>query len=283
MKFIIIAGLSGAGKSQALKVLEDQGFHSVGNLPPLLIKDFIRLSLNNRGQSGDVALVVNTRGTGTIEELEATLLELEQMEIHHQILFLDASDEVLIKRFKELRRPHPFNMHGSIVEGIEFERKALKSIRDKADYVVDTSNLTVGMLKDRILDIFLNTKETERLSINVMSFGFKKGIPRDADLVFDVRFLPNPFYIEELKELTGNDKPVSDYVLSFGDTRIFLEKLEDMLNFLIPRYTKEGKAQLIIGIGCTGGQHRSVTIANCLCEYLLGQDLKVKLTHREQK
>ncbi|MDO5707029.1 MAG: RNase adapter RapZ [Andreesenia angusta] len=283
-KFILIVGLSGAGKSQALKVFEDQGYHSVGNLPPALLEDFINLYKNEKSDADKVALIMNSRGIKLVEELEKTLEKFKEMDVDYNILFMDASDEALIKRFKELRRPHPFDIDGNIVDGIKFERKELHNIKKEANAIIDTSDLNLAMLKEKIFTIFFSDMEkVERMSVNIVSFGFKYGIPKDADLVFDVRFLTNPYYVEELRPLTGNDKEVRDFVMMRNDSRVFLEKLEDMVEFLIPRYIKEGKSQLVIAIGCTGGQHRSVTIANCLYEYLLKNEYKVKLRHREQE
>lgn len=284
MKFIIVTGMSGAGKSQALKVLEDQGYHTISNLPPTLLKGYVKLFNDENPETKNVALTLNIGGTELVETLTGTLKELDDMNIDYDILFLEASDEVLLKRYKELRRPHPFNIDGSIVDGINFERKELHSLKKDADFIIDTSDLTIGMLRERLLNIFFSDMDiVERMSINIMSFGFKNGVPPEADLVFDVRFLTNPYYIESLRPLTGNDKEVRDFVMSKNDSRIFLEKLEDMIEFLIPRYIKEGKSQLVIALGCTGGQHRSVTIANCLYEYLLSRDYKVNLIHREQE
>ena len=280
MKFVIVTGMSGAGKSQALRVFEDQGYNTVSNLPTTLLKGFVKLYENG---SENVALSINLRGTQLVEELEKAFKELDNFKIEYDVLFLDASDDVLLKRYKELRRPHPFNIDGSIVDGINFERRELHNIKKGSDYIIDTSDLTLGMLRERILNIFFEDMEVvERMSINIMSFGFKNGVPAEADLVFDARFLTNPYYIEKLRPLTGNDKEVREFVLRKNDSRIFLEKLEDMIEFLIPRYIKEGKSQLVIAIGCTGGQHRSVTIANCLYEYLLSREYKANLIHREQ-
>ncbi len=284
IEIILITGMSGAGKSQVLKILEDQGYNSVGNLPPALLEDFVNLYRSGKTEQDKVALIMNTRGSEMVEDLEVMLNKLKEMNLDYKLLFMDASDEVLIKRFKELRRPHPFDIDGSIIDGINFERRELHNIKKEADAIIDTSGLNLAMLKDKIFTIFFSDMETvERMSINVVSFGFKHGIPQDADLVFDVRFLTNPYYVEELRPLTGNDREVREFVMRRNDSRVFLEKLEDMVEFLIPRYIKEGKSQLVIAIGCTGGQHRSVTIANCLYEYLLNKDYKVNLKHREQE
>lgn len=283
MKFIIITGLSGAGKSEALKVLEDHGFYCMANLPPALLKDFIELCLNKKEDQENIALLVNTKEGNLVNELFNNLEELNKMNIDYEILFLEASDTVLVKRFKELRRPHPQNPNGRIIEGIEQERIALQKIKHRADHIIDTSNLNLGKLKEELTEIFIEGKSSEKLSISIVSFGFKKGLPMDVDLLFDVRFLPNPYYIDELRPLTGNDREVRDYVMGFEESKAFLEKLKNMVEFLIPYYVKEGKSQLIIGIGCTGGKHRSVTIANELYEYLSAQNLRVMVNHRERE
>lgn len=283
MKFVIITGLSGAGKSEVLKVLEDQGFYCIANLPPVLLKDFVELTIRKKGEFKNVALLINTKEGDAINEFFNNLEELNETDIDYEILFLEASDRVLTKRFKELRRPHPFNPEGGIIKGIELERKELENIKKKADHIVDTSNLTLGKLKEEITGIFLDGNISEKLSVSVVSFGFKKGIPMDIDLLFDVRFLPNPYYIDELRPLTGNDREVREYVMGFEESQTFLEKLKNMVEYLIPYYIKEGKSQLIIGIGCTGGRHRSVTIANELHEYLLEKQFRVTVNHREQE
>jgi len=281
MKFIIITGLSGAGKSQAVRVLEDIGYYCMDNLPPALLPDFADLCLYSKRNIEQVAVVVDIRGGQFFNDLFKSLHDLEESGFEYKILFLDASDEVLIKRFKEQRRPHPLSVEGRIIDGIEREREKLKEVKMNANYIIDTTNLTTAMLKEEIKNIFLEGKETKNLTVSIVSFGFKKGIPLDADLVFDVRFLPNPYYVPELKELTGNDKDVRDYVLRWEQTNIFINKLIDMLDFLIPYYIKEGKSQLVIAIGCTGGKHRSVTIANVLYEDLKQKGYRVIMSHRD--
>jgi RNase adapter protein RapZ len=283
MKFVIITGLSGAGKSEVLKVLEDQGFYCIANLPPVLLKDFVELTISKKSEFKNVALLVNTKEGDAIKEFFRNLEELNNMDINYETLFLEASDRVLTKRFKELRRPHPFNPNGGIIKGIELERKELEDIKKKADHIIDTSNMTLGKLKEEVTGIFLEGSNSEKLSVSVVSFGFKKGIPMDIDLLFDVRFLPNPYYIDELRPLTGNDQEVREYVMGFEESQTFLEKLKNMVEYLIPYYIKEGKSQLIIGIGCTGGRHRSVTIANELYEYLSEKQFRVTVNHREQE
>lgn len=230
-----------------------------------------------------MAVVADVRGGIFFDDLFKGLGELEEKGLKYRILFLDAEDRVLIKRYKELRRPHPLNPMGSITEGIREERKFLEEIKDKADYIIDTSQLTIGMLKEEINKIFIEGEEARRLTISVSSFGFKHGVLLDADLVFDVRFIPNPYYIPELRELTGEDEQVRDYVFKWEQTEIFVEKLMDMLNFLIPYYIEEGKTQLIIGIGCTGGRHRSVAIADYIEHKLEEQGHRAIVTHRDYK
>lgn len=282
MKFVIITGLSGAGKNETLKILEDQGFYCIANLPPTLLKDFVELTMSKKEGFENVALLINTKEGNVVDEFFRNLEELDKMDINYEIIFLEASDRVLIKRFKELRRPHPFNPEGGIVKGIEKERKTMESIKEKANHIINTSDYNLGKLKEEVTDILLDQTNAEKLSILVVSFGFKKGIPMDIDLMFDVRFLPNPYYVDELREFTGNDANVRDYVMNFEESTTFLEKLKNMVEYLIPYYIREGKSQLIIGIGCTGGKHRSVTIANELYKYLKEKNFKVAISHREQ-
>lgn len=281
MKFIIITGLSGAGKSQVVRVLEDIGYYCMDNLPPALLPDFADLCLYSKRNIDKVAVVADIRGGKFFNDLFKSLYDLEESGFEYKILFLDASDEVLIKRFKEQRRPHPLSVEGRIIDGIEEERQRVEEVKRKSDYIIDTSNLTTAMLKEEIKNIFLEGKKTVNLTISIVSFGFKKGIPLDADLVFDVRFLPNPFYVPELRDFTGNDKAVKDYVLKWDQTKVFLEKLIDLIDFLIPHYIKEGKSQLVIAIGCTGGKHRSVTVANVLHEDLKQKGYRVIINHRD--
>ncbi|MGF7060255.1 RNase adapter RapZ [Brassicibacter mesophilus] len=281
MKFIIITGLSGAGKSQAVRILEDSGYYCMDNLPPALLPDFADLCSQSKRRINKVAIVVDIRGGRFFNDLFKSLDVLEKSGFEYKILFLDASDDVLIKRFKELRRPHPLSPSGRIIDGIEKEREKLDEVRQKSNYIIDTSNLTTAMLKEEIKHIFLEGKESKNLTISIISFGFKRGVPLDADLMFDVRFLPNPFYIQELKEFTGNDKHVRDYVMKWEQTKEFTAKLIDMIDFLIPFYIKEGRTQLVIAIGCTGGQHRSVTLANFLYEDLKNKGHRVTIGHRD--
>lgn len=264
MKFVIVTGMSGGGKNTALKLLEDMGFYCVDNLPIPLIEKFIELIETPNAEVQKVALGLDIRTDQNFDQTNKSLQQLREKGHQFEILFMDSSDSILIKRYKETRRMHPFaeGAGGSLEDGITRERKVLSLIKDEADYIIDTSKLLVRELKEELNRIFLGNKEFNNLMVSVMSFGFKHGIPQDADLVFDVRFLPNPFYLDELKHLTGNDKPVQDYVMKCPDSEIFLQKLQDMLEFLLPGYIKEGKNQLVVAIGCTGGQHRSVTLAN---------------------
>ncbi|MBP3306303.1 MAG: RNase adapter RapZ [Anaerotignum sp.] len=263
--------MSGAGKTSVLKFLEDINFFCVDNLPPALLPKFAELCYEQEGEIERVAMGIDIRGGRLFNDLFEVLSDLQAKGYEYEILFLDASDEVLIKRYKETRRSHPLSRNGSIQEGILKEREMLRDVKTKATYIIDTSQALTRQLKEQINGIFVENKKHENLVITIQSFGFKYGIPTDSDLVFDVRFLPNPFYIQELKELTGNDDPVSSYVMQFEESQTFLQKLVDMVEFLIPLYIKEGKNNLVISIGCTGGKHRSVTLANALYA-ALGQD-----------
>lgn len=277
MRFVIVTGMSGAGKSTAMKMLEDFGYFCVDNLPIALIKKFADLSFDSKGKIDKVALGVDIR-SGNVNDLERVLDEISQKEI----FFIDAGDETLIKRFKETRRTHPLVSQGRVDEGIALERKELKVLKERADYIVNTDNLLTRDLRSEMEKIFVENKDYKNLFINILSFGFKYGIPVDSDLVFDVRFMPNPYYEEDLKHKTGNDKEVQDFVLSSPVSGEFLEKLQDMIRFLIPNYIAEGKHQLVISIGCTGGKHRSVTIANRLYECLKkDEEYGIKITHRD--
>lgn len=264
MRFVIVTGMSGGGKSTALKLLEDAGFYCVDNLPVPLIEKFIELVETPNAEIQKVALGLDVRTDQNFDETNSSLSQLRKNGYHFEILFMDANDNTLIKRYKETRRKHPLaeGRDGRLEDGIRREREVLQKIKEQADYIIDSSKLLTRELKEELERIFLKNEEFNNLIVSIMSFGFKHGIPQDADLVFDVRFLPNPFYLDELKHLTGNDKPVQDYVMQCPEAEIFLKKLQDMLEFLIPGYIKEGKHQLVVAIGCTGGQHRSVTLAN---------------------
>lgn len=283
MRFVIITGLSGAGKSSALKMLEDNNFFCVDNLPIELIIKFAELTFNTASDKNrDVALGLDIRSGQALQELEEILDQMAALKYSYEILFLDANDETLIKRFKETRRAHPLVPEGRVDEGIALERKRLDFLRSRADYIIDTSRLLTRELKLEIENIFIRNYKFNNLFVTILSFGFKYGIPSDADLIFDVRFMPNPYYIEELKVQTGNDEAVKEYVMNSGVSKEFLKKLEDMIEFLIPNYIAEGKNQLVIGIGCTGGKHRSVTVANAIYDKLSkDKDIGIKVTHRD--
>ena len=286
MRFVIVTGMSGGGKATAIHMLEDAGFYCVDNLPVSLIEKFTELISMPDSEITKVVLGVDARAGQSFEGVAGIIDSLKERGTPVEVLFMDCNDQTLIKRYKETRRIHPMNAVGDRLEdGIAKEREVLSEIKKKADYVIDTSNLLTRELKEELDRIFVKNEGYNSLMINVLSFGFKHGIPSDADLVFDVRFLPNPYYIDELKHKTGNDKPVQDYVKSFPACQEFVDKLTDMLEFLIPGYVKEGKYQLVVAIGCTGGQHRSVTIANELYERLknLGGNFGLKLTHRDVK
>ena len=261
MRFVIVTGMSGSGKSTALKMLEDAGYYCVDNLPVSLMEKFMELLALPNNEIEKVVLGLDVRAEA-FEDVAHILESLRVKGYQFEILFMNASDDTLIKRYKESRRLHPVDPDGRIEDGVAKERMLLEDIRKQADYIIDTSGLLTRELKAELDRIFVAGEEYNNLMVNVMSFGFKHGIPSDVDLVFDVRFLPNPYYVDELKMLTGNDKPVQDYVMQYPESDEFLGKLTDMLEFLIPHYVDEGKYRLVVAIGCTGGKHRSVTLAN---------------------
>ena len=284
MRFIIVTGLSGAGKSEATNALEDMGYFCVDNLPPKLIKKFAEVCKQSQGSIDKVALVMDIRGGIFFDDLFESLSELSREQFKYEILFLDTSDEVLVKRFKEKRRSHPLAPGGRVITGIELERQKLREVKDKADVIIDTSKYAIKDLREEMARKFGDKEMPEKqMAITILSFGFKYGIPVDSDLVFDVRFIPNPFYIPELKPFSGNDEPVKNYVMEQTETQTFLQKANDMFEFLIPNYQKEGKRQLIISIGCTGGRHRSVAIANSIYETLRANNHDVYVEHRDIK
>ncbi len=282
MRFVVVTGMSGGGKSTALRMLEDAGFYCVDNLPVPLIEKFVELIATPGGEVSKVALGLDVRADQAFADIQKILEKLKENGYVFEILFMEASDRTLLRRYKETRRMHPLSQGGRIEDGIKKERDILNDIKVKSDYVIDTSNLLTRELKEELDRIFVQNEEYNSLMITILSFGFKHGIPADADLVFDVRFLPNPFYIDELKHKTGNDKEVQDYVMGFPEAHTFIDKLADMAEFLIPNYIKEGKYQLVIGIGCTGGKHRSVTLANRLYEHMKNSGgYGVKIAHRD--
>ena len=281
MRFVIVTGLSGAGKSTALNFLEDRGYYCVDNLPVQLILEFARL-LSENDEIERAALGIDVRTGSGFDEIESTLSALKDKGIEYEILFLESDDHVLVKRYKETRRLHPLAFGDRIEVGIEREREKLSNIKKHSAHIIDTSQMLTRELKAEIDKIFVNDQIFKNLYVTILSFGYKYGIPADADLVFDVRFLPNPYYHDELRPLTGMDSPVSDFVMGFEESDAFLDKLEDMLCFLIPNYINEGKNQLVVAIGCTGGKHRSVTLAGKLYERMLKyDDYGFKLDHRD--
>ena len=279
MRFVIVTGMSGAGKSSVLKMLEDAGFFCVDNLPFKLVKKFVNLIM--QGNNDKVALGLDIRSGQSLEELDKVLDDMKSVGYPYEILFLDCSPEVLVKRYKETRRIHPLSQSGRVDKGIELEREKLDFLRKKADVIIDTSHLLIRELKAQIDKIYIEDKNFKNFMIMILSFGFKYGIPVDSDLVFDVRFLPNPFYVTELKTKTGMDAEVRKFVMDSELAGQFLDKLEDMLTFLIPHYISEGKNQLVISIGCTGGKHRSVTLTNEIAERMVGLGYGIKTEHRD--
>ena len=282
MRLVIVTGMSGAGKTIALKMLEDIGFYCVDNLPVPLMDQLAKLILRAPGLHEQVALGIDIRSGEELPLLANVLKEWRTRELPYEILFLDAGDDTLIKRYKETRRTHPLAGKGRIDQGLIKERERLTFLKDGADYIIDTSQLLTKELRRELEKIFVENQDFKNLFITVLTFGFKYGIPSDADLVFDVRFLPNPYYVEELRSHTGEEKQVQDYVRQGGTAEVFLNKLYDLLDFLIPNYRLEGKNQLVIAVGCTGGKHRSVTIAEELYRHLSSnEELGVKLEHRD--
>lgn len=283
MRLVIVTGISGAGKVTALKIFEDNGYYCVDNLPIDLVESFADILFGQTNEKNKVAIGVDIRSGKNLEKMSEVLKNMKAKEQNYEILFLDCNNNTLIKRFKETRRSHPMGDRDSVENEINEERAKLEFLREQADYIVDTSNLLVKELRGEIEKIFVLNRDYRNLFVTIMSFGFKHGVPADCDLVFDVRFLPNPYYVPGLKHKTGNQKEVQDYVLNSPVSHEFLNKLVDMIKFLIPNYIEEGKNQLVIGIGCTGGHHRSVTIANELYNQLNSSDASygIRLSHRD--
>lgn len=281
VRLVIVTGLSGAGKTQAIKHLEDLGFFCVDNLPPALLPKMAELAAGSGGRVQRIALGIDLRGGDFFHNTVEALAALEQAGFHYQILFLEADEDALVRRFKESRRPHPLGGAGRILEGIREERRHLEELRGRASYIINTTALSARELQAELTRLFASDPDTPRLQVFVVSFGFKHGLPLDADLVFDVRFLPNPFYVESLRPLTGIDPEVREYVLRWPLTRQFMHRLTAMLDFLLPQYIREGKAQLVIAIGCTGGRHRSVVVSDRIADLLRRRGYSVHLEHRD--
>lgn len=281
MRFVIVTGMSGAGKSTALRTLEDMGFFCVDNLPVMLIEKFADIAHDDKLEVDNVAIGIDIRSGQALSQLSVCLEELKNHNYSYEILFLDANEPALVKRYKETRRSHPLSKTGRINEGIVIERQKIEFLKQKADYIIDTSSLLTRELKAEMEKIFIKGEAYNNIILTVMSFGFKYGIPRDSDLVFDARFLPNPYYDLELRPLTGNDEPVARMVSGCEEYRVFMDKLYDMISYLLPLYKREGKNQLVISIGCTGGKHRSVTVANELYKRLSELPYTARIYHRD--
>jgi len=281
LQFVIITGLSGAGKSNAMKVFEDLGFFCVDNLPPALLPKFAELCLQSEGRVRRAALAIDVRGGEFFNDLFTSLSHLETMGLDYVILFLDAADDVLVRRFEETRRKHPLAHAGGIMDGIRAERRRLEAVKEKADKIIDTSALSVRELRNTIVDAFVRGPDAATLTITVISFGYKYGIPLDADLVFDVRFLPNPHYDESLRPLPGNSPQIRSFVLGAPATQEFMRHLTQLMDYLLPQYVEEGKAHLTVALGCTGGKHRSVVLADELAEYLSRGGYRITVRHRD--
>ena len=281
MKTIIVTGLSGAGKSQAMNCLEDLGYYCVDNMPPMLIDSFIKLTSEGSSQFEKAAFAIDIRTGDLFSDIEKSLDELAAKGIEYKILFLEASERVLIRRFNETRRKHPLAEDKNTVNGIRKEKELMQSLRDRADYIIDTSNMKVARLWEEVKNLMTSGESEKTFVVNIFSFGYKKGVPLSADMIFDMRFIPNPYYVKSLKSLTGNNKKVRDFVMRQDVTQEFLDKLEPMLDFLIPFYMKEGKYNLNLAFGCTGGHHRSVATANEVAERLKQKGRRVTLEHRD--
>lgn len=282
MKFLIVSGMSGAGKSKAASILEDFGFYCVDNMPVALIPNFAEICMANQGKYEKVALVTDVRGGETFDKLFESLSKLEQMGCPYEILFVEASPETIVHRYKESRRKHPLSSgFMPIEEAVRNERQVLKSVRDRANYIIDTTALSTAKLRDQLRKLFASGEPAAQISVNVVSFGYKYGIPIEADLVLDVRFLPNPFYIDELRHKCGLDQEVYDFVFQFQQTQDFMKYLERLIAFLLPLYNEEGKSVLVIAVGCTGGQHRSVAVTKALAEFIRRKGYQASESHRD--
>lgn len=281
MELLIVTGMSGAGKSTAIKYFEDMGYYCIDNLPPMLIPHFVELIEGKNQVYDKVVLGIDIRGGTLFDDLFASLKKVGDLGHTYEIVFFDCEDDTLIKRYKETRRLHPLARYERINEGIEKEREILREVKNKANYIIDTTYLLPKDVKSILQEAMLKKADFKSLMITIVVFGFKYGIPIDADLVYDVRFLPNPYYIPEMRPLTGNEPEIRDFVMASEVTQMFLEKLKDMIGFLVPYYIQEGKHQLVVGIGCTGGKHRSVVVANELAEFLRKSGNIVNIQHRD--
>lgn len=282
MQFIVVSGLSGAGKSKVATNLEDLGFYCVDNMPVEMIPQFAQLCLATKGRFEKVALVTDVRASLSFDVLFQSLDALDKQNLRYSILFVEATTEVLVKRFKETRRLHPLMRDGTpMLEALERERMLLEPVRNRANVIIDTSSLSTGRLRSLLIDMVAGGMHERAMTVSVVSFGFKHGIPLDADLVFDVRFLPNPYYIPELKNKTGLDEEVRSFIFQYQQAKDFLDKLEDLMNFTLPQYMEEGKTDLVVAIGCTGGRHRSVAVAHALSEFIAKRGYSTVLSHRD--
>ena len=280
MEILIVTGLSGAGKSQAIHFIEDMDYYCIDNMPPALIRDFVNLTAQDKMSIQKAAFVVDIRGGEFFGDLKTVLDEMRDNGTEYKLLFLEATDDVLIRRYKETRRQHPLSKTGSVREGIEAERKRLETIRKEATYIIDTSNMKAARLNLELRAVLLGEETKENFTITVESFGYKHGMPPEADWVFDMRFIPNPYYLSSMRKLTGNSKKVQDYVMKFPESQAFVTQVHAMINELIPYYIREGKYHLVLAFGCTGGQHRSVTMANKFAEIFKEEGKRVVLIHR---
>lgn len=277
----MVTGVSGAGKTQALHIMEDMGYYCIDNLPPVLIETFLELAATNSSLNADkIAIGIDIRSAKQFDNIKKIVSELNSDELTSEILFLDATDDTLVKRFKENKRTHPLSNHGSLKDSIKQERNIIQPIKEIATYIISTTNFSIWQLKEKINSLFLGEDGAKKFPISIVSFGFKNGIPNDADMIFDVRFITNPYYIAELKDKTGLEEEVSNFVLSTNEARVFLDKLIDMMDYLVPLFIMEGKGQLTVAIGCTGGRHRSVSIANELHSHLEKKGYGSKIEHR---
>ena len=282
MQFFIISGLSGAGKSKVAAILEDLDFYCVDNMPVVLLPIFAELCLATKGRYDKVALVTDVRGRDSFDELFGALERMRTMGVDYKIIYIEASNSIILKRYKETRRRHPLDPDGTdVADAINREKKLLAPIRDRADYIINTSNYSISMLQHKIQDLFADKNNLRGLNVSVQSFGFKYGLPADADLVMDVRFLPNPYYVPELTHQTGLDEPVREFIFQYEETQIFMKKLTDLVGFLLPHYAEEGKPAVVIAIGCTGGHHRSVAVAEALAQFVRGQGYETVCAHRD--